>query len=64
MAQRSCPYDFFAFTSRRAAGDRRLQARRAARALNQLVKDALVIVRSGLQIFFEDALRIAHRLMG
>src|SRR6267142_972712 len=32
QAQRSCPYSFFAFTSRRAAGDRRLQARRAARA--------------------------------
>src|SRR5882762_7692341 len=32
MAQRPCPYNFFAFTSRRAAGDRRLQARRAARA--------------------------------
>jgi hypothetical protein len=32
--------------------------------LNQLVKDALVIVRSGLEIFFENALRIAHRLKG
>jgi len=32
--------------------------------LNQLVKDALVIVRSGLQIFFEDALRVAHGLKG
>jgi hypothetical protein len=32
--------------------------------LNQLVKDALVIVRSGLQIFFKDPLRVAHCLKG
>jgi hypothetical protein len=32
--------------------------------LDQLVKDALVIVWSGLQIFFQDALRVAHGLKG
>jgi hypothetical protein len=32
--------------------------------LNQLVKDALVIVRSGLQIFFENALCVTHGLKG
>ena len=32
--------------------------------LDKLVKDALVIVRSGLQIFFENALRVAHCLKG
>jgi hypothetical protein len=29
---------------------------------NQPVKDPLVIVRSGLKIFLEDALRFAHSL--
>ena len=30
--------------------------------LNQPVKDALIIVRPGLEIFFEDTLRVAHCL--
>ena len=30
--------------------------------INQLLKDAFVIVRSGFQVFFEDALRVAHGL--